>query len=70
MLSKDIKRILKENEKYFKILEDFDRTGKFGLDKIRRSFTIKQMNYEKLKKLSKQKKINMSEILDNTIENM
>jgi len=68
MLSQEINRIMKENEKYAKILEEYDKTGKFPLEKIRRSFTLKRMSINKLKKLSKDKGKSMSDIIDSLIE--
>lgn len=68
MLSQEIKRIMKENEKYAKILEEYDRTGKFPLEKIRRSFTLKRMTINKLKSLSKKTGRSMSDIIDSLIE--
>jgi hypothetical protein len=59
---------MRENEKYAKMLEDYDRTGKFPLEKIKRSFTLKRMTVDKLKKLSKQKRKSMSSILDRIVE--
>jgi len=56
MLPREIRRIMKENEKYAKMLEEYDRTGHLPLEKIRRSFTIKRMSYNKLKEFSKKKK--------------
>ena len=59
---------MKENERYAQMLEEYDRTGVFPLDKIRRSFTIKQMSYKKLKNLSKKMHKSMSDILDEMID--
>jgi len=64
MLSKDVRRLMKENEKYTQILEEYDQTGVFPLKKIRRSFTLKQGNVRKLKELAKQSGRNMSEYID------
>jgi hypothetical protein len=36
MLSQELRRIVKENEKYANMLEEYDRTGEFPLDKKRR----------------------------------
>ncbi|RLI96483.1 MAG: hypothetical protein DRO96_02985 [Candidatus Aenigmatarchaeota archaeon] len=55
MLSPEIKRIMKENERYTQMLEYYDKTGKLPLKKIRKNFTLKIINYEKLKKASKEK---------------
>lgn len=68
MLSPEIKKIMKKNEKYAKMLEEYDRTGEFPLDKIRRSFTLKRMNINKLKELSRKENKSMSRILDELIE--
>ena len=68
MLSKDAERILKRYKKFFDAFEEYDRTGKFPLEKIRRSFTIRQGNYQKLKREAEKRKIPMSELLDRMIE--
>lgn len=68
MLSQDIKRIMKENEKYAKMLEEYDRTGEFPLEKIRRSFTLKRMTVNRLKDMSKRSGKSMSDIIDDIIE--
>lgn len=68
MLPKRYERILDKNDKYMKMLEYYDRTGRFPLDKIRRSFTLKEMNVTKLKEMSRKTGKNMSDILDGLIE--
>jgi len=67
MLSRDIKKIMKENEKYAQMLEEYDKTGKFPLEKIRRSFTLKRMTVNKLKNVSKKTGKSMSDILDELV---
>lgn len=69
MKLKEIERIMKENEKYAKMLEEYDRTGKLPTEKIRRSFTLKRMTMEKLKSISKRTGKSMSDILDDLVEN-
>ena len=69
MQFREIERIMKENEKYLRILEDYDRTGVFGLDKVRRSFTLKNMTMNKLKAISKSTGKSMSDIIDDLVEN-
>ena len=69
MLSQDIKRIMKENERYTDMLEEYDRTGEFPLKKIRRSFTLKRMTINKLKKTSRKSGKSMSGIIDGLVEN-
>ena len=69
MLSQDIRRIMKENEKYANMLEEYDRTGEFPLDKVRRSFTLRKMTMRKLKAVSRKTGKSMSAIIDNVVEN-
>lgn len=64
MLSKDIKRVMKENEEFKKIFEKYDETREFGLDRVRKNFTIGRSSYLKLLQLSKERKQPMSRILD------
>lgn len=68
MLSKDAETILKRYKKFFDAFEEFDRTGKFPMEKIRRSFTIRQGNYQKLKSAAAKRNVPMSELLDRMIE--
>lgn len=69
MRFQEIEKIMKENEKYAKILEEYDETGVFPLEKIRRSFTLKRMSFNKLKNISKKTGKSMSEILEVLIDN-
>ena len=68
MLSPEIKKIAKKNERYTKMLEYFDSTGKLPSRKTRRSFTITKMDFDKLKDASKRRGRSMSDILDELIE--
>lgn len=68
MLPPDIKKIMKANDKYAKMLEEYDRTGKFPLDKIRRSYTLKRMTINKLKKESERTGKSMSDIIDGLVD--
>jgi len=68
MLSREIKRIMEDNEKYAKMLEEYDRTGKFPLEKVRRSFTLKRMSLRKLKEMSKETGKSMSDIIDDLVD--
>lgn len=68
MLPRDIERILKKNEKYARVLEEYDRTGKFPLEKLRRNFTLKRMTMDKLKRLSRESGKSMSSIIDSMVE--
>ncbi len=69
MLPRDIRRIMKENQKYADMLEEFDRTDELPTEKIRRSFTLKRMTLNKLRKISKKKGKSMSGIIDSMVEN-
>lgn len=68
MRFREIEKIMKKNEKYAKILEEYDRTGVFPLQKVRRSFTLKQMTIRKLKSHSKRTGNSMSDIIDDLVE--
>ena len=68
MLSRDIERIMKENERYTKMLEEYDRTGKLAIEKIRRSFTLKRETIEGLKKISLKKGTSMSGLIEELVE--
>ncbi|MBI4181902.1 MAG: hypothetical protein HY520_02965 [Candidatus Aenigmarchaeota archaeon] len=65
---KDIKRLMKENEKYTNMLEEYDRTGHLPLEKLRRSFTLQRGAYQKLKAASQREGRPMSRLLDELIE--
>jgi RNA processing factor Prp31 len=68
MLSPEIKRIMKENEKYANMLEEYDRTGEFPLDKVRRSFTLRKSTMKRLKQASKKTGKSMSSLIDGLAE--
>lgn len=68
MLSREIRRIMEENDRYAKMLEEYDRTGRLPIEKIRRSFTIKRMTAEKLKMMSEKTGMSMSDIIDEMVE--
>ena len=68
MLSNDIRRIMKENEKYANMLEEYDRTGEFPLDKVRRSFTLRKATMKKLKQASRKTGKSMSSLIDRMVE--
>ena len=70
MLSKEIKDILRENERYNMMLARYDETGEFDLDRIRRSFTIRRSAYRKLRQMSEAQRKPMSQILDGLIEGL
>lgn len=67
MLSPETERIMKENKKYAQMLEYYDRTGRSPFRKERKNFTLKEMNLDKLKKMSKKNSKSMSAILDELI---
>ena len=68
MLPREIRRTMKENEKFVRMLEEYDRTGKPPWEKIRRSFTLKRMTVEKLKETSKKTGKSMSAIIDKLVD--
>ena len=70
MRLQEIRRIMKENDRYAKMLEEYDKTGKLPLKKIRRSFTLRQMTINILKKESEKTGNSMSDIIDDAVEKM
>jgi len=68
MLPREIRRTMKENEKFVRMLEEYDRTGKPPWEKIRRSFTLRRMTVEKLKETSKKTGKSMSDIIDKLVD--
>jgi hypothetical protein len=68
MLSQELRRIMKENEKYANMLEEYDRTGEFPLDKVRRSFTLRKMTMRKLKAVSRKTGKSMSSLIDKVVD--
>lgn len=68
MLSKEIRNLLKENERYNRMFERYDKTREFDLDKTRRSFTLRKSSYCKLKEMSDSTGKSMSSLLDRLIE--
>ena len=68
MRLREIERIMKENEKYARMLEEFDRTGKLPTEKILRSFTIRRSTFQALKSQSKKTGKSMSDIIDEVVE--
>ena len=69
MLSRKIEKILEEKEVYAQMLEYYDRTGQLPTKKAMRSFTLEQINISRLKDESERTGKNMSNILDELIEN-
>ena len=68
MLPREIRRTMKENEKFVRMLEEYDRTGKPPWEKIRRSFTLRRMTVEKLKETSRKTGKSMSDIIDKLVD--
>ena len=60
----DVERIIKKNKKYFDMLEEYDRTRRLPIEKMRRSFTLKRMTINKLKTISRETGISMSKLID------
>ena len=64
MLDKETLKIMDANKPYKRMLEEYDETRKFALDKTRKSFTIKNQTYLTLKKQAKAKNTSMSNLID------
>ena len=67
MLPRDIERIMKKNEKYARMLEEFDRTGHLPFEKVRRSFTLERRTMERLMAMSQERQKSMSGIIDELV---
>ncbi len=67
MLLRKIERIMKENEKYARMLEEYDRTGHLPIEKVRRSFTLRRMTVRKLRDLSRKTNKSMSGLIDELV---
>lgn len=67
MLPQDIKRIMEKNEKYAEMLEEYDRTGKLPIEKIRRSFTLRRMTVSRLRRLARERHMSMSDLIDELV---
>ena len=65
---KEAEKILKENEKYTKMLEYYDRTGRMPARKVPKTFTLQQSTFDRLKAESARTGKNMSRLLDEMIE--
>ncbi|MBL7206877.1 MAG: hypothetical protein ISS36_04725 [Candidatus Aenigmarchaeota archaeon] len=68
MLSKDVKEIMEKYKEYLQMFEEFDRTGKFPLERVRIDLTLQRRNIDKLKKISKKENKKMSHLIDELIE--
>ena len=68
MRLRDIEKIMKENERYAKMLEEFDSTGNLPFEKIRRSFTIRRSTFRYLKEEAKKTGKSMSDIIDEVVK--
>jgi len=68
MLSKEIKDVLEKNMRYTRMLEEYDQTKEFTLDKTRRNFTVRRGTYWKLRKTSKKTGKSMSSLIDELVE--
>ena len=65
---KEIESIMKKNQKYADMLEYYDRTGRFPLDKVRKNFTLKEINATRLEEGAEKRRTSMSALLDRLIE--
>ena len=65
---KEVEKILKENGKYTKMLEYYDRTGRMPARKVPKTFTIQQSSFDRLNAESKRTGKTMSALLDEMIE--
>jgi hypothetical protein len=65
---KEIEKIIGENEKYTRMLEYYESTGRMPTRKVPRTFTISQSSFDTLKSESRKTGKTMSALLDELIE--
>jgi len=65
---KEVEKILRENWKYTKMLEYYDRTGRMPARKVPKTFTLQQSSFDMLKAEAQRTGKNMSRLLDEMIE--
>ena len=68
MLSRRIERILKEKDRYARMLEYYDATGKLPTRKVAKTFTLEQMNVSVLEEEAERTGRKMSQIVDQILE--
>lgn len=68
MRSKEIERIIEKVRPYAEILEEYDRTGKWPLKKVRKNFTLEMRSVSRLEQLAKKKDMSQSDVLDELIQ--
>jgi len=64
MLPQEIKALIKQNQEFLDMLDEYDRTGHAPIEKLRRSFTIKLATYNKLQEKAKASGKTMSQLID------
>jgi hypothetical protein len=67
---KEIEKIIEENEKYTRMLEYYERTGRMPAKKVPRTFTLSQSSFDRLKSESARTGKTMSALLDEMIEKL
>ena len=65
---KEVEKIIRENGKYTKMLEYYDRTGRMPARKVPKTFTLQQSSFDRLRTESARTGKNMSRLLDEMIE--
>jgi len=68
MLSKDIKKVMKEDEKWTNLFERWDRTGIDPFAEKKVTLSIREENHVRLKDIARKRGKSMSDIVDNLIE--
>lgn len=68
MLPKAVERVLKENEKWFALLEEYDRTGVWPLERTRVDLTLSRRTLAKLRALAAAQGTSMSRVVDALVE--
>ncbi len=68
MLPKSVERFLKENKKWFDMLEEYDRTGIWPLERKRVDLTLSRRTIAKLRARAKAEGKSVSRVVDELTE--
>ena len=68
MLPKNVERVLRENKKWFEMLEEYDRTGVWPLERKRVDLTPSRRTIKKLRARAAAKGTSVSRVVDELVE--
>ncbi|HLD78194.1 MAG TPA: hypothetical protein VJB16_04155 [archaeon] len=68
MLPKNVERVLRENKKWFEMLEEYDRTGVWPLERKRVDLTLSRRTIAKLRAKAAAEGKSVSRVVDELVE--